>query len=154
MANGAHATDLASIPAIALKRVEVLRDGAAAQYGSDAVAGVMNFVLKDAPDSGTVEARWGKFYAGDGDTRSIAANLGVPLDLPFIQSGFANISFEYGQSAPTVRANRHDPGGQEIVEARKKDRLPPTVGQQTGNRTRFWAHPSFNMTINSSGTSV
>ena len=143
LSNGAHATDLASIPAIALKRVEVLRDGAAAQYGSDAVAGVMNFVLKDAPDSGTVEARWGKFYAGDGDTRSIAANLGVPLDLPFIQSGFANISFEYGSSDPTIRADRHDEGGQKIVDARNAAGLAPTVGQQTGNRSRFWGAPEF-----------
>ena len=143
LSNGAHAPDLAAFPAIALKRVEVLRDGAAAQYGSDAVAGVMNFVLKDAPDSGTVEARWGKYYAGDGDTRSIAANLGVPLDLPFIQSGFANISFEYGSSDPTVRADRHDSSGQAIVDARNAAGLAPTVGQQTGNRSRFWGAPEF-----------
>ena len=82
ISDGAHAPDLAVIPAIALKRVEVLRDGAAAQYGSDAVAGVMNFVLKDAPDSGTAEARWGRYYAGDGDTGSIAGNFGVPLAAP------------------------------------------------------------------------
>jgi iron complex outermembrane receptor protein len=143
LSNGAHAPDLAAIPAIALKRVEVLRDGAAAQYGSDAVAGVMNFVLKDAPDSSTVEARWGKYYAGDGDTRSIAANLGVPLDLPFIQSGFANISFEYGSSDPTIRANRHDDSGNAIVKARNEAGLAPTVGQQTGNRSRFWGAPEF-----------
>ena len=112
ISDGSHATDLAAIPAIALKRVEILRDGAAAQYGSDAVAGVMNFVLKDAPDSGTVEARWGKYYAGDGDTSSIAANLGVPLDLPFIQSGFANFSFEYGSSDWTDRSvQRNDAQG-------------------------------------------
>ena len=104
ISDGAHATDLAAFPAIALKRVEVLRDGAAAQYGSDAVAGVMNFQLKDAPDSGTVEARWGKYYAGDGDTASIAGNLGVPLPLPFIQSGFANFSFEYGARDWTDRS--------------------------------------------------
>ena len=55
LSNGSHAPDIAAIPAIALKRVEVLRDGAAAQYGSDAIAGVINFVLKDAPDSRTVE---------------------------------------------------------------------------------------------------
>ena len=106
ISDGAHATDLAAFPAIALKRVEVLRDGAAAQYGSDAVAGVMNFVLKDAPDSGTVEARWGKYYAGDGDTSSIAANLGIPLPLPFIQSGFANFSFEYGARDWTDRSQQ------------------------------------------------
>ena len=49
-AQGAHGVDIRSIPSIALKRVEVLRDGAGAQYGSDAVAGVMNFVLRDAPE--------------------------------------------------------------------------------------------------------
>ena len=138
LSNGAHAPDLAAIPAIALKRVEVLRDGAAAQYGSDAVAGVMNFELKDAPDSGTVEARWGKYYAGDGDTRSIAANLGVPLELPFIQSGFANISFEYGASDPTVRADHHS-RAQAIIDARNRAGLPPTIAP----RTQFWGAPEF-----------
>ena len=116
ISDGSHATDLASIPAIALKRVEILRDGAAAQYGSDAVAGVMNFDLKDAPDSGTVEARWGKYYAGDGDSSSIAANLGVPLDLPFVQSGFANFSFEYGAKDWTDRSIQHD-DAQGLIDA-------------------------------------
>ena len=124
ISDGAHATDLAAFPAIALKRVEVLRDGAAAQYGSDAVAGVMNFQLKDAPDSGTVEARWGKYYAGDGDTSSIAANLGVPLPLPFIQSGFANFSFEYGARDWTSRSQQRtdaqgliDAGNRHVVSS-------------------------------------
>ena len=138
LSNGSHAPDLAAIPAIALKRVEVLRDGAAAQYGSDAIAGVMNFQLKDAPDSGTVEARWGQFYQGDGETRSIAANLGVPLDLPFIQSGFANISFEYGASDPTVRADQN-PAAQGIIDARQSAGLAPTVA----SRTQFWGAPEF-----------
>ena len=44
---GAHAADIGMIPSIAIKRLEVLHDGAAAQYGSDAIAGVMNFILKD-----------------------------------------------------------------------------------------------------------
>ncbi len=65
---GAHGVDIASIPAIALKRVEVLRAGA--QYGSDAVAGVMNFVLRDDREGGTLEARWGQHYHGDGDPNS------------------------------------------------------------------------------------
>ena len=138
LSNGSHAPDLASIPAIALKRVEVLRDGAAAQYGSDAIAGVINFVLKDAPDSSTLETRWGKYYAGDGDTRSIAANLGIPLELPFIQSGFANISFEYGASDPTVRANQN-PAAQGVIGARKDAGLHPIVA----SRTQFWGAPEF-----------
>ncbi len=120
ISDGAHATDLASFPAIALKRVEVLRDGAAAQYGSDAVAGVMNFVLKDAPDSGTVEARWGKYYQGDGDTSSIAANIGIPLPLPFIQSGFANFSFEYGTRDWTDRSIQRD-DAQALINAGNRD---------------------------------
>ena len=125
ISDGAHAPDLAVIPAIALKRVEVLRDGAAAQYGSDAVAGVMNFQLKDAPDSGTAETRWGRYYAGDGDTASIAANFGVPLKLPFIQSGFANFSFEYGASDWTDRSIQRtdaqgliDAGNRDVVSSR------------------------------------
>ena len=119
ISDGAHAPDLAVIPAIALKRVEVLRDGAAAQYGSDAVAGVMNFVLKDAPDSGTAEARWGRYYAGDGDTGSIAGNFGVPLALPFLQSGFANFSFEYGASDWTSRSIQRD-DAQGLIDAGNK----------------------------------
>ncbi len=120
ISDGAHATDLASFPAIALKRVEVLRDGAAAQYGSDAVAGVMNFQLKDAPDSGTVEARWGKYYAGDGDSSSIAANIGIPLPLPFIQSGFANFSFEYGARDWTDRSQQRS-DAQGLIDAGNRD---------------------------------
>ena len=82
LSNGAHAPDLAAIPAIALKRVEVLRDGAAAQYGSDAIAGVMNFQLKDAPDSGTVEARWGQFYQGDGENPQYCGQSGHATGSP------------------------------------------------------------------------
>ena len=59
VADGSQGPDIFTIPAIALKRVEVLRDGAAAQYGSDAIAGVINFELKDDAEGGSVEARWG-----------------------------------------------------------------------------------------------
>ena len=98
--DGSHGPDLASIPAIALKRVEVLRDGASAQYGSDAIAGVLNFMLKDAPKGGVVEARWGQYYQGDGGTYTIATNIGLAP----IESGFANFSFEYTKINPTSRS--------------------------------------------------
>ena len=98
--DGSHGPDLASIPAIALKRVEVLRDGASAQYGSDAIAGVLNFMLKDAPKGGVMEARWGQYYQGDGGTYTIAANIGLAP----IESGFANFSFEYTKTNPTSRS--------------------------------------------------
>ena len=103
-AQGAHGVDIRSIPSIALQRVEVLRDGAGAQYGSDAVAGVLNFVLRDAPEGGTVEARWGQHYQGDGDMVSTAANIGLPLT----DAGFANLSFEFANSDSTDRSYELD----------------------------------------------
>ena len=100
VANGSHGADISTIPSIALERVEVLRDGAAAQYGSDAVAGVLNFVLRDAPEGGTVEARWGQYYQGDGDLVNTAANIGLPLT----DAGFANLSFEFTNTDSTKRS--------------------------------------------------
>ena len=134
VSDGAHAPDLAVIPAIALDRVEVLRDGASAQYGSDAIAGVMNFVLKDAPDSGRVETRWGQFYEGDGDTFNIAGNLGVPLPLPLIESGFANFSFEYNEADPTDRSVQIT-AAQELIDAGNTDVRQP--------HAQVWGAPEF-----------
>ncbi|HEX5793398.1 MAG TPA: TonB-dependent receptor plug domain-containing protein, partial [Rheinheimera sp.] len=62
--DGAQGPDISVIPGIAMKQVEVLRDGAAAQYGSDAIAGVINFVLKDAAEGGSIEVKQGEYYAG------------------------------------------------------------------------------------------
>ncbi|MBT8114616.1 MAG: TonB-dependent receptor plug domain-containing protein, partial [Arenicella sp.] len=67
ISDGAHGADIGIFPAIGLKQVEVLRDGASSQYGSDAIAGVMNFVLKDDREGGSVELKWGSTYEGDGD---------------------------------------------------------------------------------------
>jgi len=99
-ATGAQGPDLAVIPAIALRQVEVLRDGASAQYGSDAIAGVMNFQLKDARQGGTLEVRTGAYTAGDGESWSAAGNLG----LPWGQFGFLNLSGEFATSKPTDRS--------------------------------------------------
>lgn len=100
VADGAQGPDIAQIPAIALKQVAVLRDGAAAQYGSDAIAGVMNFTLKDSSDGASFEARYGQYYEGDGAAYSMAGNIG----LPFSDDGFVNLSFEYGESDDTNRS--------------------------------------------------
>ncbi len=97
---GAQGPDLAVIPAIALRQVEVLRDGASAQYGSDAIAGVMNFLLKDASSGGSVEIRSGSYGEGDGDLFTAAANFGLPLG----ENGFFNVSMEYGSTDPTDRS--------------------------------------------------
>jgi len=100
IANGAQGPDISAIPSIALDRVEVLRDGAAAQYGSDAIAGVMNFILKDDAEGGSMEVKYGQTKEGDGEQMSIAGNIG----LPFSENGFVNASFEYGSSDPTDRS--------------------------------------------------
>ncbi|MFQ3236415.1 MAG: iron complex outermembrane receptor protein [Paraglaciecola sp.] len=98
--DGAQGPDISVIPSIALKQVEVLRDGAAAQYGSDAIAGVINFVLKDDAEGGSLTAKTGEFYEGDGATTEIAGNIGMPLT----QDGFANLSFQYKNSDATSRS--------------------------------------------------
>jgi iron complex outermembrane receptor protein len=87
--NGAHGVDVAMIPSIALKNIEVLRDGAAAQYGSDAIAGVMNFQLKDASEGGQIQVQYGEFFEGEQSTR-VSANGGFAIG----ENGFLNVSFE------------------------------------------------------------
>ena len=97
---GSQGPDLAAIPSIALRRVEVLRDGATAQYGSDAIAGVINFLLRDDRSGGTVEFLSGVHgEAWDGETWNFAGNVGLPLGA----AGFGNLSLEYGGAAPTDR---------------------------------------------------
>ena len=96
---GAQSSDLSSIPQIAISNVQVLREGATAQYGSDAIAGVLNFGLRK--DAGfEMEGRFGQFYKnGDGDSRQIAADAGVKLG----ERGFANIAGEYDNDLGTSR---------------------------------------------------
>ena len=79
ISDGAQGADISVIPSIALKRLEVLRDGSSSQYGSDAIAGVLNFVLRDDPEGAMLETRWGQNYHGDGDKVSVAGNIGLPL---------------------------------------------------------------------------
>ena len=98
--DGAQGPDISTIPSIALQQAEVLRDGASAQYGSDAIAGVINFQLKDAREGGSLELNTGTYRAGDGDTYQIAGNVGLPL----FDDGFANLSLEYGRADPTDRS--------------------------------------------------
>ena len=98
--DGAQGPDISTIPSITLQQAEVLRDGASAQYGSDAIAGVINFQLKDAREGGSLELNTGTYRAGDGDSYQIAGNVGLPL----FDNGFANLSLEYGSADPTDRS--------------------------------------------------
>ncbi len=104
VSDGSQGPDISVIPAIALKQVEVLRDGAAAQYGSDAIAGVMNFILKDDSSGGTIEAKYGEYDEEGENIYSIAGNIG----LPFTDNGFFNASFEYGEQDDTDRSVQRD----------------------------------------------
>ena len=108
--NGAHGVDIGMIPSIALKSVEVLRDGAAAQYGSDAIAGVMNFVLKDADEGGSVVAQYGEFYDGE-QSWIVGANAGFALGT----DGFFNISFETNDNEALSRGIQR-PDAQQLID--------------------------------------
>ncbi len=89
--SGAATTDLSFIPTNAIGRIEILQDGAAAQYGSDAIAGVVNIILKDQSSGGSFSVTGGQTYEGDGETASTALNMGFALG----DSGFVNVTGEY-----------------------------------------------------------
>jgi len=77
---GTAPVDFQTIPISMIDHIEVLRDGAAALYGSDAIAGVVNIVLKKGAAGGAVDLTTGKYSAGDGNTYLATANFGIPLD--------------------------------------------------------------------------
>ena len=130
ISNGSQGVDVSAIPAIALKQVEVLRDGAAAQYGSDAIAGVMNFILKDDSEGGSIDVRYGETGAGDGENMTISANVG----LPFTSKGFINLSGEYGRTGATDRGNQVDEAAALIAEGNTAVKNPAQI----------WGQPELN----------
>ena len=99
IADGAQGPDISAIPSIALKKVEVLRDGAAAQYGSDAIAGVLNFVYNDSAEGARLEVKSGEYKEGDGQSIRISANVGMP----FTDDGYANFSMELQETDPSKK---------------------------------------------------
>lgn len=111
ISDGSHGADVSTIPGMALKSVEVLRDGAAALYGSDALAGVINFKLKDASEGGSAEIRMGEYTEGDGKMAYFAGNMGMELGA----NGFANVTLEYGSSDETVRSVQRDDAAELIA---------------------------------------
>jgi len=87
---GAATPDLSLIPVGAIDHIEVLQDGAAAQYGTDAIAGVINIILKDKDHGGVLSGTGGQYYAGDGTTGAGSFNVGLPLT----SKGFVNLTGE------------------------------------------------------------
>lgn len=137
IADGAQGVDVSSIPSIALKQVQVLRDGASSQYGSDAIAGVIGFDLKDASEGGQFEVKYGSTYAGDGDNYSVAGNIGLPLG----ETGFVNISGEFGETDGTVRAAVRDDVAALIAAGNTAAADNLTINSFTDEFAQYWGQP-------------
>lgn len=100
---GTAGTDMNAIPAASIKRIEVLRDGAAAQYGSDAIAGVINIVLNDSAEAGNISISQGEYTEGDGKTTNIDINKGFALG----DTGYINATLNMRDRESTNRAGLH-----------------------------------------------
>ena len=116
---GSAGTDINAIPLSAIQSIEVLRDGAAAQYGSDAIAGVINIILKKGADLGQLSANVGTTSEGDGDTYSASVHKGFALGA---DGGYLNLSLEGRKRNETNRAG---------VDTLRVD--PPRVTQRIGD---------------------
>ncbi len=130
ISGGSQGPDVSVIPAIALDRLEVLRDGASAQYGSDAIAGIMNFVLKEDNSGMAFDAKWGSHYEGDGDALTLSTNVGLPLT----EYGFANFSFEWKESDPTSRSRQRG-DAQGLIDAGNTNVRQPAA--------QIWGAPEY-----------
>ena len=134
---GSSAVDMNSIPTAAIGSVQVLRDGASAQYGSDAIAGVINVLLKEESSGGGVSSRYGAFVtdidgqgrdAVDGETAQIAGWKGFALG----DSGFLTVSAEYKERNPSNRAGL-DPRPQYITPGGVSDPRETTFNRLNHN---------------------
>ncbi len=137
ISDGAQGVDISSIPSLALKQVEVLRDGASSQYGSDAIAGVINFVLRDAAEGGEVQVNYGSTYEDDGDNYRIAGNIGLPLG----DAGFINLTAELNESDGTVRSVVRS----DVAEMLASGYTPPSdfrlINSYTSEVPQYWGQP-------------
>jgi iron complex outermembrane receptor protein len=100
LGRGSAPVDLNAIPLAAIDHVEVLRDGAAAQYGSDAIAGVVNIILKKGADGGEAEVQYGEYDKGDGEQTTVRGSTGFKLG----DKGWVRVALEAANRNPTNRA--------------------------------------------------
>ena len=101
--SGSQGPDMATIPMSAVKSIEVLRDGAGAIYGTDAIAGTINFILKDNSEGGSISVDTGGYSEGDGDSVTVRGNIGMPLG----DGGFLSISGEAYEADATYRGEQY-----------------------------------------------
>lgn len=137
ISDGAQGVDLSAIPSLALKQVEVLRDGASSQYGSDAIAGVLNFILRDNAEGFEITTKYGSTTEGDGDNYLVAANLGLPLG----DNGFLNLTGEIREADGTVRSIVRD----DVAYAAANGYSPvadfQTINNYTSEAPQYWGQP-------------
>jgi len=100
LGRGSAPVDLNAIPLAAIDHIEVLRDGAAAQYGSDAIAGVVNIILKKGADGGDAEIQYGEYDKGDGEQTTVRGSTGFRLG----DKGWVRVAVEAANRNPTNRA--------------------------------------------------
>lgn len=137
-ARGNVGTDLNTIPVSAIERIEILRDGAAAQYGSDAIAGVINIVLKK--DRGLdVLLSGGAYFEGDGENVQAALNYGVPLG----ERGTLSLT---GEVLNREKTNRATPGEPRVIGDSATDNATffYNLDVPIGNASTFYGHGGYN----------
>lgn len=154
---GETGSDLSAIPTDAIKRVEILRDGASAQYGSDAIAGVMNVILKDQFEYSSLTLNGGVTSKGDGGTYGLSYNSGANIG----SRGFINYTADFSQQNNAIRSGRidvpteiatfgdptkplTDPGNKAIVDYLK---IYPDANNKNGTGEITAAKFSFNLGV-------
>ena len=105
---GETGADISAIPTDAIERVEILRDGASAQYGSDAIAGVMNIILKKSTNGGSVTARSGVTSEGDGEMIGVSLNNGSTVG----DKGYINYTVDFSKVKLANRPGTVDAAGE------------------------------------------
>ena len=106
---GETGSDISGIPIDAIKDIQVLRDGASAQYGSDAIAGVINIILKDGTDGGSATLRTGITSAGDGEMFGVSVNNGTTIGEA---KGFINYTVDFSKTSVSNRPGTVDAAGE------------------------------------------
>jgi iron complex outermembrane recepter protein len=124
LGNGSVANDLNAIPFSAIDKMEILRDGASAQYGSDAIAGVINIILKRETGKTSIQLNLGQRYRNDGENISFGINRGISLN----EKGFLNLSANFRHCNPTYRGGEFNGT---VYEA-----IPPTASYTDSIRIR------------------
>lgn len=141
---GAAGTDMNAIPVSALGNIQVLRDGAAAQYGSDAIAGVINLTLNESTGVTTGFIQAGSTTEGDGDKMTVGLNRGFDLG---DDGGFINLSFEYRDYEGVNRAERDRTGSSTIAPGELSD----SVRWGQGDAASEFVSTFYNMVLPLSG---